>query len=106
MEFDYSEFVPEDVLEEVLEAEHGGRRRKGKLRLPSSRDIVEAVRDAALAARGVHPDEFPDIVYTILEERGFDTRYVTVKRIWRVYESLVARGVIPDTLGVISYGGG
>ncbi len=101
-EFDYSDFVPEDVLEEVLSEEK--RRRGGKKRapFPSSRDIVEAVRDAALSARGVHPDEFPDIVLSILRERGFDTRHVTVKRIWRVYESLVVRGVIPDTLGVIN----
>ncbi len=101
-EIDYSEIVPEDVLEEIKEYEEktsGGRKTKKKY--PSSRDIVEAVKEAALKARGLHPDEFPDLVYQILEEQGFDTRHVTVKRIWRTYEKLVRTGAIPDTLHVV-----
>ncbi len=100
--------IPEDVLEDLREiaeeiaAEARGRRR-GKRKLPSTRDIAEAVAEAALRARGVPPEEFPNIVLEILEEQGFDTRYVTVKRIWRTYESLVRRGVIPDTLGVVMW---
>ncbi len=105
--FDYSEFVPEDVLEEVLEAEgreRGKGGRGGRARFPSSRDIVEAVIEAAGRAAGIHPDDFPDLVYSVLREKGFDTRFVTVRRIWRVYESLVLRGRIRDVLGVV--GGG
>jgi hypothetical protein len=99
---DYSEYVPEDVLEEIRE--YGGRgTAKRKKPFPSSRDIVEAVKEAALIARGIHPDEFPDLVFRILEERGFDTRFVTIKRIWRTYENLVRRGVIPDTLHVVTW---
>ncbi len=94
------DYIPEDVLEEVLEEERKQRMKK-KTPYPSSRDIVEAVIEAAKMARGIHPDEFPDLVLKILEDQGFDTRHVTVKRIWHTYESLVRRGVIRDTLGVI-----
>ena len=101
-EIDYSEYLPEDLLQEIMEYEEENKRR-GKRVFPSSRDIVEAVKEAALMARGIHPDEFPDLVLKILKEQGFDTRYVTVKRIWRVYENLVRRGVIPDTLRVVTW---
>lgn len=100
--------IPEDVLEDLMEisreieAEARGRRR-GKRKLPSSRDIAQAVAQAALQARGIPPEEFPDIVIKLLEEQGFDTRYVNERRIWRTYESLVRRGVIPDTLGVVMW---
>ncbi len=101
-EIDYSQYIPEDLLEEIKEYERETRR-KGKKKYPSSRDIVETVKEAALMARGIHPDEFPDLVIQLLQEKGFDTSYVTVKRIWRVYENLVRRGVIPDTLHVVTY---
>ncbi len=94
------DYIPEDVLEEVLEEERKQRMKK-KTPYPSSRDIAEAVIEAAKMAQGIHPDEFPDLVLKILEDQGFDTRHVTVKRIWNTYESLVRRGVIRDTLGVI-----
>ncbi len=94
------DYIPEDVLEEVLEEEQRLTKKK-KSPYPSSRDIVEAVIEAAKMARGLHPDEFPDIVLKILEEQGFDTRHVTIKRIWSTYESLVRRGVIRDILGVM-----
>ncbi|WP_460123601.1 hypothetical protein [Stetteria hydrogenophila] len=100
--------IPEDVLEELKEAmeeierEVGGGRRPRR-RYPSARDIAEAVREVALAARGSDPQEFPDLVREHLEEKGFYVGLVTDKRIWRVYETLVRRGVIPDTLGVVEW---
>jgi predicted transcriptional regulator len=102
-EIDYSSYVPEDLLREIEEYEEQykktGRRRKN---YPSSRDIVEAVREAALKSRGIHPDDFPRIVIETLKDKGFDTELVTVKRVWRIYEKLVRTGVIPDTLGVLA----
>jgi hypothetical protein len=97
------ENVPEDVLEEVLEAEKEviEDRRKRKKPYPSSRDIVEAVVEAVRTFSG-HPDEFPDFVLEILKSKGFDVRHVTVKRIWRTYEMLVRKGVIGDKLRVLS----
>lgn len=104
-DYDYSYVIPEDVLEDVIEAERKEllKKKKHKSIYPSSRDIVEAIIKASSQAHGMHPNDFPDLVYTILEEQGFNTKFVTVKRIWRVYENLVHRGVISDVLGVISY---
>ena len=100
--------IPEDVLEDLMNTlsevkeEITGKPRK-KAKLPSSREIARAVAEAALRARGANPEEFPEIVKTILEEQGFSTKYVTDKRIWRTYEILVRKGVIPDTLGVVMW---
>lgn len=97
---DYSDYIPEDVLREVREAEKKPRRRGKRRSYPTSRDIAGAVVEAA--RRGPRdPHGFPDLVLRILEERGFDTSHVTVKRIWRTYEALVRRGVISDVLGVV-----
>ncbi len=70
---------------------------------PSSRDILEAVKEAAMRFYAIHPQDFPDIVLEILESKGFDVRHVTVKRIWRIYEKLVREGRMPDTLGVVEW---
>ncbi len=104
---DWADFVPEDLLKEIEEAERelrgkGSRPRKP---YPSSRDVVEAVAEAARMCRGARPDEFPELVRKLLEERGFDVRHVTDKRIWRTYENLVRRGFLPDTLRVVGYYG-
>lgn len=97
------ENIPDDVLEEVLEAEKEllPGREKRKKPYPSSRDIVEAVVEAVRTFSG-HPDEFPDYVLELLKSKGFDVRHVTVKRIWRTYEMLVRKGVIGDKLRVLS----
>lgn len=106
---DWWKDVPEDVIEELreieaeLEAEIREKGRKRKRRYPSSRDIAEAVREAALQARGIDPQEFPQLVLEILESRGFYTGLVSEKRIWRTYETLVRRRIIPDTLGVVNW---
>jgi len=99
---DELDYVPEDVLEEILEVErttYPGHRARMKP-YPSARDVVEAVVEAVRSFSG-HPDEFPDYVLEILHERGFDIRHVTVRRIWRTYENLVRKGVISDRLGVL-----
>lgn len=96
------DYIPEDVLKEVLEEEERIRNKhRRKSNYPSSRDIVEAIIEATKIAHGVHPDEFPDIVLDILKDKGFDVRFVTIRRIWSTYENLVRRGVIRDVLGVL-----
>ena len=99
--------VPEDVLEELREAlkelEDEIPRGSKKRKYPSSRDITDAVIEASYMATGIDPDEFPDMVRRILEEKGFYTGLVNDKRIWRVYETLVRRRVIRDVLGVVSW---
>ncbi len=97
-------YIPEDVLREVEEAEkefYEKGSRKKKTRYPSSRDIVEAVIIVAKTFRASSPEEYPDAVLEYLQEKGYDTRHVTVKRIWRTYEKLVREGVISDYLGVV-----
>ncbi len=98
---DYDKYIPKDLLEEIMEATRQASKHKRKAQYPSSRDIVEAVIEAAHMGRSMHPNDFPEVVITILRSRGFDTRHVTEKRIWRTYENLVRRGVISDSLGVL-----
>ncbi len=99
------DYVPEDGLREVLEEEERlyRRLRRGyrKKPYPSNRDIAEAIREVISRRMVEHPDDFPDAVIEVLEERGFETRHVTVKRIWRMYEVMVRKGVISDVLGVV-----
>ncbi len=99
--------VPEDVLEELREAlkeiEDEAHHYERKKKYPSSKDITDAVIEASYMAAGVSPEDFPDLVRRILEEKGFYTGLVNDKRVWRVYETLVRRRVIRDVLGVVSW---
>ncbi len=94
------DYVPDDVLREVLEQEERPRKRRRRLPYPSGRDIAEAVEEASRIFSG-HPDEFPEFVLEVLRDKGFYVGHVTIKRIWRTYESLVRRGVMGDRLGVM-----
>jgi len=96
------DYIPDDVLEEVLEEERRlFKNRRKKLPYPSSREVAEAVIEAVRSFSG-HPDDFPGYVLEILREKGYETRHVTIKRIWRMYETLVRKGVISDRLGVLA----
>ncbi len=96
--------VPEDIIREIKEYEENYNlrsvKRVKKKPYPSARDIVQTVMEAIESFYG-HPDEFPDYVLRLLETKGFCTRHVTVKRIWRTYETLVKRGIIRDKLNVV-----
>jgi len=94
------DYVPEDIVSEVMELEEKPRRRKRRLPYPTKRDISDAVIEAVKMFHG-HPDEFPDLVMEILEERGFYTGFVTIRRIWRIYEELVRKRIIGDYLDVL-----
>ncbi|RLF11079.1 MAG: hypothetical protein DRJ62_04170 [Thermoprotei archaeon] len=72
---------------------------------PHLSDIAEAIYEV-LSREFVKPQLFYDKVKLKLEEKGFCTIHVTVKRVWRVYEDMVRRGRIYDVLGVVEdYGG-
>jgi len=103
-----SDEIPEDVLEELKEAskeieEEITHKYKKKSKYPSTRDLAEIVAKAAKLYASINPEEFPDMVRKMLEDEGYNTKFVTDKRIWRTYETLVRRGVIPDTLGVVMW---
>jgi len=66
---------------------------------------VSDIEDAILAVLSenllIHPGDFPSAVREKLEEKGFCTIHVNTKRIWRVYESAVRAGRMPDYLDVV-----
>jgi len=99
---DYSDFLPSDVLEEVMQAEAEIRQQKRRKHrpYPTSRELAEIIKDAVATFKG-HPDDFPDYVYRLLEQRGYSTKFVTIKRIWAMYEKLVRKKIISDRLGVV-----
>jgi len=74
------------------------KRRKG---YPHTSDIMEAIMDVLAKEVYVKPEQFYDKVKAKLEDRGFNTSYMTVKRVWKAYEEMVRRGRIYDVLGVV-----
>jgi hypothetical protein len=74
------------------------KRRKG---YPHTSDIMEAIMDVLSKEVYVKPEQFYDKVKAKLEDRGFNTSYMTVKRVWRAYEEMVRKGRIYDVLGVV-----
>jgi hypothetical protein len=67
---------------------------------PRNDDIAEAILEV-VGIPTLKPEDLPDRVRRVLEERGFYTGLVTDKRVWRIYETLVRRGRIYDVLGVV-----
>ncbi len=72
-----------------------------KLRYPSSGEVAEAIREVLAKYPLLKPDELVDRVREVLEEDGRYAGLVTAKRVWRLYEEMVRRGVIYDVLGVV-----
>jgi hypothetical protein len=62
---------------------------------------MEAIMDVLSKEVYVKPEQFYDKVKAKLEDRGFNTSYMTVKRVWRAYEEMVRKGRIYDVLGVV-----
>ena len=73
-------------------------RRRG---YPHTSDVAEAIMDVLADEAYVRPYQFYDKVKAKLEGKGFNTSYVTVKRVWRVYEDIARKGRIYDVLGVV-----
>ncbi|RLF07016.1 MAG: hypothetical protein DRJ60_03615 [Thermoprotei archaeon] len=74
------------------------KRRKG---YPHTSDVMEAIMEILSDEVYVKPELFYDKVKAKLEDKGFKTSYLTVKRVWRVYEEMVRKGRIYDALGVV-----
>ena len=94
--------APRDVIEieDVINQVKIRKRSKRKSLYPTRKDLAEAVKASTTSFTG-NPDEFPEKVLDMLSREGFDTSYVTVKRIWKTYEDLVRRKIIRDFLGVV-----
>ncbi len=103
-----NEEIPDDVLEELKEISKELekeliRRPRRKIPYPSTRDIARAIIETTKIFQGESPDDFPEEVRRYLRNLGYDTRHVTDKRIWRMYEIMARKGVIRDALGVVSW---
>ncbi len=74
------------------------KRKKG---YPHTSDVMEAIMEILSDDVYVKPELFYDKVKAKLEDKGFKTSYLTVKRVWRIYEEMVRKGRIYDALGVV-----
>jgi len=68
---------------------------------PYNKDLMNAIRSIVYECFLIEPQIFYEIVINKLNEWGFDTRYITVKRVWRIYEEMVKKKVIDDVLSVV-----
>ncbi len=93
------DWVPEDVLEEVLKEIEPKKKVKPNRKRPTRKDLMRIIRKAL--SFDVGPQDFVDLVYELLEEEGFETKFTTVKRIWYTYEYMVRKGFISDVLDVV-----
>jgi len=91
--------VPEELLKEIEEFEEREKeryRRSGSKRpFPSNEDVVEAIKEISggVITRG-NIDELFDAVKKHLEDKGFDTRFLTEGRFWRLVTNMVKKGVL------------
>ncbi len=91
--------VPEELLREIEEFERSERekhRKSGsKKPFPSNEDVVEAIKEVSggVITRG-NIDELFDAVKKHLEDKGFDTRFLTEGRFWRLVTSMAKKGII------------
>jgi len=91
--------VPEEILREIEEYEKEERARHrvsgSKRPFPSNEDVVAAIKEVCggVITRDTAEHIF-DAVKKHLEEKGFDTRFLTEGRFWRLVTNLVKKGVI------------
>ena len=91
--------APEDVLKEVEEYEKRELSRYrvsgAKKRFPSNEDVVDAIKavSGGVITRA-NIDHLFETVKKYLEDKGFDTRFLTEGRFWRLVTSLAKKGVL------------
>ncbi len=68
---------------------------------PRNSDIRNAIIEVLSKDIIEHPDDFPEYVYKKLEDKGFYTGLLTVKRIWKIYEEMVRKKWLDDVLDVV-----
>lgn len=74
------------------------KRKKG---YPHTSDVIKAIMKVLADESYVKPESFYDKVKAKLEAEGFKTSYLTIKRVWRIYEEMVMRRIIYDVLNVV-----
>lgn len=91
-------WAPEELVKEVLEQIREDKHGKLNRKRPTRKDLMKII--AEVLKEDPRPQDFVDMVYELLEARGFNTRFTSVKRIWKVYETMVRKGFIDDVMGV------
>lgn len=91
----YDKYIPDDVVQEINEYEKKLRRSnlKGKTKLPSNEDIVNAiikVTGGSLTRYNI--ENLYDNVIEYLKHQGFNTSVVSEYRVERLVESLIRKG--------------
>ncbi|MDH5806704.1 MAG: hypothetical protein QXW62_02700 [Candidatus Methanomethylicaceae archaeon] len=72
-----------------------------KKKYPHNSDIMKAIIEVLSKEILIKPSEFYDKVKENLENKDFNTSLLNEKRLWRVYEYMVYKGMIYDVLFVI-----
>lgn len=61
---------------------------------------MNAIRSVIYEYFLIEPQTFYEVVIDKLRKEGFNTKHVTVKRVWKVYEKMVKEKIIDDVLSV------
>lgn len=72
-----------------------------KRKYPRNDDVRSAIVEVLSRTLIPSPSEFCDEVVKVLEKKGFNCNFLNTKRIWRIYEEMVRKGLIYDVLGVV-----
>lgn len=72
-----------------------------KKRYPHNSDVMKAIMEVLSKEPFIKPDELYDKVKENLEGKDFDASLLNVKRLWRVYEHMVRKGMMDDVLSVV-----
>lgn len=75
-----------------------------KKKYPHNSDIMKAIMEVLSREIFIKPDELYDKVKENLENKDFNTSLLNVKRLWRVYEQMVRKGMMNNVLSVIEDG--
>ncbi len=91
------EWLPEDMLKEVIEHEKLPKPRKSRKwrPFPTNKDIMRAIVDVTGGV--IYGDTLENLhekVVERLKQEGFEVRYVSARRVWRLVEYLVGKGRI------------
>ena len=91
------EWIPENMLKEVIEEEkrmrtHGKRAWKP---FPTNKDIMRAI--VHVTGGVIYRQTLQDLHWEVIErlkQEGFETRFVSSKRVWRLVQYLAEKGRI------------
>ncbi|MEM1545274.1 MAG: hypothetical protein QXY40_01360 [Candidatus Methanomethylicia archaeon] len=72
-----------------------------KRKYPYGKDLMNAIRSVIYEYFLVDPQTFYETVIDKLSKEGFNTKHITVKRVWRIYEEMVKKKMIDDALSVV-----